>query len=204
MTRPSNAVRACMNQISPAETLRSQTMQRRPAWAPPTNRVIRRALQRLARLWNAPTLHTVAVEEQPSLRTTLGRHRPRKRTIELNPRTWASPEWREILTHEAAHAAAAANPAARGQRPHGPEWRRLMALAGYPHARGTRSRDCLPSPSASKAGRPKPAAARYLHTCTVCDFHRTARRPVRAWRCAACVAAGLSGELQITRKVASR
>ena len=80
---------------------------------------------------------------------------------------------------------------------------RLMALAGYPEARGTRWRGCLER-SAESSGPRRPTRARYLHSCTVCDFHRTARRPMHAWRCAACVAAGLSGELQITRKEASR
>jgi predicted SprT family Zn-dependent metalloprotease len=174
----------------------------RSASAPPSPAAIRRALLRLARLWEAPLIRTVSVEQRPCLRTTLGRYRPRTRTVELSPRAWASPEWPEILAHEAAHAAAGENPAARGQPPHGPEWRRLMALAGYPEARGARWRGCLPS--ARAPGGPKPASARYLHTCTVCDFHRTARRPMRAWRCAACVAAGLSGELEITRKEASR
>jgi predicted SprT family Zn-dependent metalloprotease len=154
-------------------------------------------------VWNAPTLRTLTVEQRPSLRTTLGRYRPRSRTVELSLRAWASPEWPEILTHEAAHAAAAASPAGAGQPPHGPEWRRLMALAGYPEARGSRWRGCLPSPSASTPSRQRHPSARYLHACTVCDFHRTARRPVRAWRCADCVAAGLSGELRITRKEVS-
>lgn len=192
-----------MDETVEAETLGFPTMPGRATSAPPTARAIRRQLLRLARVWNAPTVRTLTVEQRPSLRTTLGRYRPRTRTVELSPRTWASPEWPEILTHEAAHAAAAERPAGHRQLPHGPEWRRLMALAGYPEASGSRWRGCLPGRSAGPPGEPKPTSARYLHACTVCDFHRTAHRPMRAWRCAACVAAGLPGELRITRKEVS-
>jgi len=186
-----------------AETVRFPTMPGRPAFAPPTAKAIRRQLLRLARVWNAPTLRTLTVEQRPSLRTTLGRYRPLVRTVELSPRVWASPEWPEILTHEAAHAAAVATPEGRSQPAHGPEWRRLMALAGYPEARGSRWRSCFPTRDTGATGRPKAASPRYLHTCSVCDFHRSARRPMRSWRCAACVAAGLSGELRITRREVS-
>ena len=39
----------------------------------------------------------------------------------------------------------------------------------------------------------------YVHRCPVCQLSKTARRVVRRWRCAACLDAGLSGELVITR-----
>ena len=42
--------------------------------------------------------------------------------------------------------------------------------------------------------------SRFLHRCPVCDFSRVAARPVRSWRCADCVAAGLGGNLVITEK----
>ena len=38
------------------------------------------------------------------------------------------------------------------------------------------------------------------HWCPVCQSSRKARRPVKAWRCAACVAAGLDGTLEIARR----
>ena len=40
----------------------------------------------------------------------------------------------------------------------------------------------------------------YIHRCPVCQAEQIARRAVRRWRCAACVEAGLDGELEIWRR----
>ena len=52
----------------------------------------------------------------------------------------------------------------------------------------------------SMARRPARDAPRVLfeHRCPVCQFSRTARRKVSAWRCAECSTAGLDGQLVIT------
>jgi predicted SprT family Zn-dependent metalloprotease len=95
----------------------------------------------------------------------------------------------EVVCHEAAHVAV--HELYRGRRrPHGAEWRELMQKAGFaPRVRMPLDR--LPS-------RMQPNTV-YEHHCPVCQAHRNARRPVRRWRCTACVGVGLPGELVITK-----
>jgi ribosomal protein L37AE/L43A len=66
-------------------------------------------------------------------------------------------------------------------------------------AAGFTPRTKLPAPPGTRAPRRKPRHDFYLHRCPICHQSRTARRVVRRWRCAACVAAGLPGELVVTR-----
>ena len=125
----------------------------------------------------------------PRLSRTLGRLVGRPGRIELGP--WAlvgSKRLREVVTHEGAHAAAATGGPIR-QAPHGPEWRELMALAGYPDARGAHWR-CHSDAGQGRPQKqqPKPKASPatvYDQWCPVCQSSRVGRRPVRAWRCAA-------------------
>jgi predicted SprT family Zn-dependent metalloprotease len=162
-------------------------------------------LRRLGALWKAPTLADITVVLNPRLSRTLGRLVGRPWRIELGPRALVSSQrLRDVVTHEGAHAALAAKGGATRQAPHGPEWRELMALAGYPDARGAHWR-C--HTSAGQSPRPKRQQETvasppilYDHWCPVCQSSRTGRRPVKAWRCAACVGAGLDGTLEITRR----
>ncbi len=75
-----------------------------------------------------------------------------------------------------------------------------MRIAGYePRARlpaGT-----LPQPSRKRRRRQRYL---YIHRCPVCQAEQIARRAVRRWRCAACVEAGLDGELEIWRRPLGR
>jgi hypothetical protein len=79
-----------------------------------------------------------------------------------------------------------------------------MAIAGYPQATGAHWRchsAAGQSPQHKQQPKPKtPPSIAYDHWCPVCQSSRQARRPVKAWRCAACVAAGLDGKLEITRR----
>jgi predicted SprT family Zn-dependent metalloprotease len=159
-------------------------------------------LRRLGALWKAPAVANIAVVVNPRLSRTLGRLVGRPWRIELGPRALVSSKrLREVVTHEGAHAALAA----RGgptPAPHGPEWQELMARAGYPQARAAHWRchsDAGQSPQPKQQPKPKPQPSiTYDHWCPVCQSSRQARRPVKAWRCAACVAAGLDGTLEIT------
>jgi predicted SprT family Zn-dependent metalloprotease len=124
--------------------------------------------------------------------------------IELGPRALANPKrLREVLTHEAAHAAIATSDGAAGRAPHGPEWRQLMARAGYPDATAAHWRCRQSPPVRSKRARPRKVGGTptwYEHWCPVCQSSRLGRRPVKGWRCAVCAAAGLEGNLEITRR----
>ena len=166
---------------------------------------IRPHLRAWARLWRCPQLATVSCAVNPRLSASLGRCRPAARAIELNPRLLAL-GWRlrrEVLCHEAAHLAVR-ELHGLAPKPHGAEWRELMALAGF------RPRVAIPAALRESAGlsdsQPDSASSaravrghRYQHKCPVCQFTRMARRQVGRWRCAACVDAGLDGVLHITR-----
>jgi predicted SprT family Zn-dependent metalloprotease len=164
----------------------------------------RRLLQRLGRLWGSPPVVALAVVPNPRLRRTLGRLAGRPWRIELGPSTLTNRKrLREVVTHEAAHAAIVMSDGAAGRAPHGPEWRQLMARAGYPGAAGARWR-CQQSrglsPTRTRARRVTRPPTWYEHWCPVRQSSRLGRRPVRGWRCAVCVAAGLDGRLEITRR----
>jgi len=132
------------------------------------------------------------------LTTTLARCWPRTGCIELSARALdARAKLRELLCHEAAHLAVHLLHGPNC-RPHGPEWQALMRQAGF-EPRATIVSSC-------RVMRPKPAraAVNYEHVCPVCQTRRVAKRPVPAWRCAACVADGLDGKMTIRRRPASK
>lgn len=166
-------------------------------------------LRQLAALWRRPGVARLRVVVHPGLRRTLGRYSRSAQRIELSPAVLSSKRLTDVLTHEAAHAALAQGKE-KPARPHGPEWRQLMAQAGQPNARATswcRSQEPEATKpeqeprTARRAGPSARTATTYDHWCPVCQATRPARRPVRAWRCAACVAAGLEGRLEITPRV---
>jgi predicted SprT family Zn-dependent metalloprotease len=162
-------------------------------------------LRRLGALWRAPALSDTPAVLNSRLSRTLGRLVGRPRRIELGPRTLLSSDTlREVVTHEGAHAVLAKSGDSAPRQPHGPEWRELMSLAGYPQATGAHWRCHSPAgvrPKQKQQAKPKTQAAiTYDHWCPVCQSSRIGRRPVKAWRCAACVAAGLDGRLEITRR----
>lgn len=98
----------------------------------------------------------------------------------------------EVICHEAAHVAAFILHGAR-VRPHGPEWRALLARTGFkPSLQLTGPR---PEAGIGRANAP----ARYSHRCPVCHWARVSKRRVSVWRCASCVGNELDGVLVITR-----
>jgi predicted SprT family Zn-dependent metalloprotease len=170
-------------------------------------------LRRLGALWQTPALAAISVTLNPRLSRTLGRLVGRPWRIELGPRALASEKrLHEVVTHEGAHAVLAMKAGPAHPAPHGPEWRELMALAGYRNATGAHwacHRRTGQSPQQKQKQKQKPQqqptprtqpAIAYDHWCPVCQSSRQARRPVKAWKCAACVAAGLEGSLEITRR----
>lgn len=164
----------------------------------------KRQLHALSRVWRVNAVARLNVACNPRLRTTRARYLRRLGRIELNPRLLPD-DIATAVIHEAAHAATVLLHG-RKARPHGPEWRALVvkglasSRAGRRHVvaagRGTAS---LP------LTQPKRGASdgRYDHWCPICQFSRVARRRVTAWRCAACVSAGLEGRLRITRRTSA-
>jgi predicted SprT family Zn-dependent metalloprotease len=130
----------------------------------------------------------------------LGRCTPKTGSIRLNRKlTKANHEiLREVLCHEVAHVAVW-HAHGRSARPHGPEWRELMALAGYePRVKWVRKPDDL------SVGRPGRKFTIYDHVCPVCGSSWSAKRRVSTWRCGACLDAGLEGRLEIYSRPTGR
>jgi len=147
-------------------------------------------------LWCVPHLaDRLEIRVSSRFRTSLARCRPARREIRIARFVVDGPAelLREVLCHEVAHAAAAELHGLR-VRPHGREWKTLMRQAGFePRVRIARTElDALPVPA-------QRSRVVWLHRCPVCHAERRAGRPVRAWRCAACRAAGLGGRLEISR-----
>ncbi|MBX6363591.1 MAG: SprT-like domain-containing protein [Gemmatimonadetes bacterium] len=181
---------------------------------------LRALLTAWAAAWgDAGLTDAVAISFSPRLRRSLGRCRPATGRITLRADLRDGPAARlaEVLCHEAAHVAVHRRHG-RAARPHGPEWRALVEAAGYePRRLGVDApNDRAGAPTRSAAAEPvralgtPPTAAppaprrryRYEHRCPVCHTVRWARRPVRTWRCAECLDAGLAGERLITRRPA--
>lgn len=162
-------------------------------------RAARQQLERLATTWSTPELKTIALAVHPGLRRTIARYDPAARTIELRADAVASPRLNAVLVHEAAHAAVCEQHGIGQTRPHGPEWRRLMAAAGQvAESRLDLGRRCLAPSRKDKAEQEPKGQVRYDHWCPVCQSRRPAKKPMRQWRCASCVADGLPGRLEIT------
>lgn len=153
-----------------------------------TSGVIRREVARLSRVWQVD-LGDVELRINPRLTRSLGRADLSRGRVSLSPRAVTSRELlRDVLRHELAHIAAVRLGAKREPH-HGPTWRKLLRLVGVEPR--VKQRSPLPAQPAKKQ-------RRFRHECPVCDFVRVARKRVPNWRCADCVAVGLSGVLTIT------
>jgi predicted SprT family Zn-dependent metalloprotease len=154
------------------------------------------ALDGWARVWRVPELRRIVrYEFSRRLRGSLGRCHQGTGRVRLSE-TLLAPDNRDLLfetlCHEAAHVAVWRLHVPR-TKPHGPEWRRLVALAGYA------SRATIP---AGEVNGLKPSSRRvrqlYEYRCPVCEMVHLARRKNSRWRCRVCVDAGRSGRLTIT------
>jgi predicted SprT family Zn-dependent metalloprotease len=162
---------------------------------------LRRHLSLWARLWNLPGLESrTEIIFSPRLRRAMGNCDVSKRIIRLNPglKTEARQKLLETLCHEAAHIAVHER-FGKGRRPHGVEWQRFVLEAGF-----------IPKIAVRPDGESRTYSLRteervmYEHCCPVCHTSRSARRPVRRWRCAACAEAGLDGHMVITKRSSKR
>lgn len=157
----------------------------------------RRLLRRWAKIWETAALAEQAqIEWSSRLTRTLGRAYPRQMLIRLNARL-REPQHatflKEVLCHEAAHLAVHILHG-RDAAMHGPEWKRLVELAGYTPRTGVH----IPELASSGA-----SPVRYEHVCPVCHAKRIAKRRQMSWRCVACRQLGLDGKLIIQRHPAT-
>jgi predicted SprT family Zn-dependent metalloprotease len=167
------------------------------AIGPTSLRALHRRLSTAAKSWDGyGSQARVTVDFNPRLRTKIARFLPDQDRIEVGPRFVELRRRRgEILVHELAHAAVRSLHGAQA-KPHGKEWQSLMRQAGL------EPKSVLRVSLSASARVPTVFTERYVHTCPVCQIQITARKPNRAWKCRACVGAGLEGDLVIHRKVA--
>ena len=195
--------------VSPAQGcsvrgLRYRTCQNGPVKNVPS-RILQQRIAELFRAWGIEPID-INVVVNPRLRRSLGRSRPTDRVIELRPDVLTGPKKRlfETLCHEAAHIAVFQR--VNRARPHGPEWRHLVSSVGCnPRvAKACRVPSSNPPAARNATGRQYAKANQatevFDHSCPVCHMVRTAKRPVRFWRCASCVQVGLPGTLLIEKR----
>jgi len=153
------------------------------------------SVSRWLSLWGLHGLgESVNLRFSTRLKQGLGRCYPRRRLITLaaHLENLEPSLVGEVLCHELAHLAVY-EVHGKKCRPHGPEWAKLMHIAGFI------ARARLPLEASEN---PSPSSYRryfYVHRCPVCQTGRIAYRSVRGWRCAACLALGLDGRLNIER-----
>lgn len=148
-------------------------------------------LARWARLWGVAGLEKeVRVVTSSRMTTTLGRCLPERAEIRLSERLSKdlAALLDEVLCHEFAHFVVYRR-LGRDARPHGPEWRSLVAQAGFP----TRTQ-------VERTTRQPAKRVVFVHRCPVCGASRVAGRRVGSWRCLECVEAGLDGRLEVTTR----
>ena len=151
-----------------------------------------------SRVWNVPRLgERVRIEFSRRFTSSIGRYDLRSKTIRLAH--WLlehdSRLLREVLCHEAAHAAAY-EAHGRRCRPHGDEWKRLMRAAGFEPRVRLPERE-LPVTRTGRKRRRRVHAA-WIHRCPVCNEARATTRRMPDWRCMRCWKAGRSGKLVIS------
>lgn len=151
-------------------------------------------IERYARLWKCPELEeVVSLRFSARLKKTWARTNLSTNTITLASELKVDRDRLDnVLCHELAHVVSHER-VGRAEGPHGPTWRRLVLDAGGDPSVRLADRHAT---TTNANGVPR----RFLHRCPVCDFSRIARRPIPGWRCADCVAAGLSGELIVTEQ----
>jgi predicted SprT family Zn-dependent metalloprotease len=149
-----------------------------------------------SRIWKTPYLRGKVVCEWSSrLTRSLGRAYPAQMLVRLNlalQRPKYASKFNEVLCHEVAHVAVFVLYGAEAGS-HGPEWRRLIAKAGFEPRTGL---------FIQVSAKGHSTAVRYEHICPVCHATRRAKRSHPKWRCIACQQAGLEGRLDIRSRPA--
>lgn len=151
---------------------------------------IRASVLRFCALWGVEEIQDdILVEFSTRLTRSLGRTQPLRKVIRLNRGlcTTLNNYLDEVICHELAHIAAV-HLHGPSIKPHGEEWKALVRMAGF---EPSIKLQVIVEASIGKA--PKS----YKHYCPVCHSQRIGRTRMTRWRCAACAANGLSGELLI-------
>lgn len=144
------------------------------------------ALSKWAKVWHVPSLsHRVSIAYSPRLRKSIGRARPHTGKIVLSTRCAGLPRALlfEIVCHEAAHIAVHVLHGTHA-KPHGPEWRKLVQVAGYRPCTTLRNRGLAGNSAVANLSR------RHHYRCPVCQEDYYTRRRNSRLVCTACHHAG--------------
>ena len=132
-----------------------------------------------ARLWGLAGLEkSVVVSFSSRLRVSLGRTHVNKHRIHLNPilNEEGASLLDEVLCHELAHIVVY-ECFGRSVKPHGPEWAKLVRLAGFePRLQISIKSENTP-----------PTEVRFEHLCPVCQTVRYTKRSMPNLRCKYCL-----------------
>jgi predicted SprT family Zn-dependent metalloprotease len=151
-------------------------------------------LRQWASLWRVSDLADVRVCFSHRLKRSAGRCQPALNRVVLQVHLCADPDvLAEVLCHEMAHIAAHRLFGSHVSA-HGAEWQSLVLAAGYEPR--------VNAPFRAHPARSYTTRANYLfeHRCPVCQMLKAARKPMRTWRCAMCLATGLDGVLLIEKR----
>lgn len=157
-----------------------------------------RFIDSLGELWGTgPMSSRLTLKISARMIRSLGNCRPETGMIRLNRILFNqrnSEILREVLCHEAAHAAVFLLHG-RNCRPHGPEWKALMKAAQYAPRRRI--------PEVRIHGRllsGKRRHYRYAHRCLDCGRIFLSGRTDYRWRCKRCLNLGLDGYLELVKR----
>ena len=157
---------------------------------------LRNSVDQWGRLWGVPHLgEDISLRTSSRFQRSLGSYRATRAEITLAAWLVDGPAGllREVLCHEAAHAAVHFVHGKQA-RPHGKEWRGFMEQADLP------ARVRIPISELPESKRTVLTKSRvWEHRCPVCQATRFARTRVTRWRCSRCRDEGRSGELLVER-----
>lgn len=149
---------------------------------------------RLGEMWGVGSLGRLAtVKVSSRQKTGLGRCYPKRGLITLNRILFEEANRElllEVVCHEAAHLAVH-HLHKRRLKPHGCEWKALMAAAGY------KPRATIPADMVSNLPLRSGGKRVYLHRCEDCGNSFKAFRTDRRWRCRSCFGLGRAGKLRL-------
>lgn len=162
------------------------------------NESVMEYLALLGSLWQIDRLEDrLTVVPSWKMIRTLGNCRPESGLIRLSGilfREGNGRVFREVLCHEAAHAAVFFI-FGKGRRPHGREWRSLMEKALHLPRTRIPEGEILGLAPSGKKGR-----YLYFHRCSHCGIVFRKKRTDRRWRCKSCLMNGLEGKLRVVKR----
>lgn len=145
--------------------------------------------------WGEPELERgLVVEQSQRMSRLIAKTYPERRIIRVSTLAlrMEPADIRFIMWHESAHIVVFKRHGVRA-RPHGEEWKSLLASAGLNAAVRIADREH----SSKSTQEPRAASRSLVYRCPVCQAVAYARRKMPRWVCAVCRNNGLTGGLVV-------